>query len=137
MAEARQCAFTLTAIVQRVFADGFRQPIAGGSGYRRHYEGGAYSLAIPFHPLSPFWRRIVFLVDARSDCSPDDGIWAECVEQVVVNLDFFCRVRIRPVRGWIGRTCGQSGSARTATTRGVVRKGRRLGFCRDRQRRES
>src|ERR1700689_4637682 len=115
MAEARQCTFTLAAIVQCVFADGFRQPIARGSGYRRDAEVGAYSLAIPFHPLSPFWRRIVFLVDARSDCRSDDGIRAECVEQVVVNLDFFCRARIRQVRGWTGRTRGQPGSAGTAT----------------------
>src|SRR3981081_3057186 len=88
MGQARKETFALTAVIQRVFAEGFRKRVTRRGAYRRDGEVGCDSLAITLPSLFPLWRSVLALINASHECGADDGIGAYCVEYVVVELRF-------------------------------------------------
>src|ERR1700686_4771444 len=88
-------AFALTAVIQRVFLEGFSEGVARRRSNRRDAEVGREPLAVTLRSLFPFRRSVFPLVNASRECCADDGIGAERVEGVVVNLRFLRRTRVR------------------------------------------
>ena len=58
VAQTREHAFTLAAVVQGILAESCRQRIACGCGYPCDAKVGAESLAVGFGALLPFRRRV-------------------------------------------------------------------------------
>src|SRR5260370_19470475 len=101
MAQPRKEAVALTAVIQRVFPEDFRQPIARCGADRGDAEVGPESLAISLRALFPLRRSVLRLVNAGNKGSADDGIGAERVEEVVVELRLFCWTRVHQI--WFRR----------------------------------
>ena len=109
MAQPRQHAFALTAVVQRVFFEGLGQRITRGGAYGCYAKVGPESLAITLCASPPVRRCIPGLVKARREGGADDGIRAERVEELVVDLRLLRRTRVRQVelrRGSDGNSAG-------------------------------
>src|SRR5229473_1292256 len=97
MAQPRKEAFALTAVIQCVFVEGFRERIARRGADRGDAEVGPESLAISLRALFPLRRSALRLVNAGNKGSADDGIGADRVEEVVVELRLLCRTRVRQI----------------------------------------
>src|SRR5258708_20423261 len=89
MAQPREKSLAFAAVIQSVFVKGFGKGIAGGGADRGNGEVGPKSLAIALGTLLPLRRRVVGLTDARGNASRQDGIGAEGVKQIILNLCFF------------------------------------------------
>src|ERR1035437_5905187 len=98
MAQPPKHAFTLTAVIQCVFVEGFRERIARRRSQRRDAEVGTESLAITLCALTPFRRCPVRLVDARSNSGTDDGIRPERIKEVVAELRCLGRTHVSQIR---------------------------------------
>src|ERR1039458_9638921 len=101
MAEPRKHASAVTAVVERVLSEGFRQPIPCRRTYQAGPEVGPESSAVARSALFPFRRRVIFLIDAGLDRSDTDGKRAERFEGVVTNLS--CLVRTIVGQAWLCR----------------------------------
>src|SRR5271167_1540853 len=95
MAQPRKHVFALTAVIQRILPEGFRERITRRCRYRRDAKVGLKSLAVTRSALLPLGWGIVRLGNASSDCSADDGIGAERIEEVVAELRFLGRTGVR------------------------------------------
>src|ERR1035438_2059155 len=116
MSQPRKQPFALTAVIQRVFLEGFRERIARRRSYRCDAEVRPDSLAITLRALLPFRRSILHLANASSKSRADDGIRAESVEGVVAELRCLRRTHVREVQLRRGCACNSAG--------GVLRIGR-------------
>src|SRR6202158_4560453 len=97
MAQPRKEACALTAVIQRVFPKDFREPIACRGAYRCDAEAGPKSLAVTLRALFPLRRSAPRLVNAGHEGSAADGVGAERVDEVVVELRLLCRTRVRQI----------------------------------------
>ena len=88
MAQPRKHAFALTAVVQRVFPEGFRQRIARRRAYRCDAKVRSESLAVALSALLPLRRGVIRLADASRERCAGSWIRAERVEEVVAGASF-------------------------------------------------
>src|SRR6202171_4086451 len=109
MAQAWKETFALTAVIQRVFAEGFRKRVARRGAYRCDGEVGPESPAITLPPLFPLWRSVLPLINASHECGADDGIGADGVEDVVVELRFLGRTHVGQIGLVRACLCGGAG----------------------------
>jgi len=80
MSQPWKHASALTAVVQRVLLEGFRQRITGRGTYRRDSEVGPDAFAVTLSALLPLRDSIPGLANASRERCADDGIRAEPVE---------------------------------------------------------
>src|ERR1700674_326259 len=111
MAQPRKRPFALTAVIQRVFVEGFRERIARRGADPCDDEVGRESLAISFRSLFPLRRSALCLVNASRERCAYDWIGAERVEEVIVEPRFLCRTHVRQIWLRVRRTCWQGSSA--------------------------
>src|ERR1700682_3835890 len=112
MAQAWKETFALTAVIQRVFAEGFRKRVTRRGAYRRDSEVGCDSLAITLPSLFPLWRSVLPLINASHECGADDGLGADGVESVVVELRFLGRTHVGQIGLRRGCFCEGPGGIR-------------------------
>src|ERR1700687_849646 len=105
-------AFALAAVTQSVFAKGFRKRIARRCAYGGDAEIGTEPLAISLRTLPPLWWSVVRLVNASGECGDEDGIGADHVEEVVVELRFLGRTHVGPIGLRRGCVCNRAGGIR-------------------------
>ena len=67
VAQPRKWAAAFAAVVQRIFPEGFRQPITRGGSNRRDPKVGPKPLAVTLNPLAPLRWSIGPLVDSRRE----------------------------------------------------------------------
>src|SRR6266481_7803883 len=121
MAQPWKEAFALAAVIQSVFAKGFRKRIARRGAYGGDAEIGTEPLAVSLRALPPLWRSVIRLVNASGQCGAEDGIGADHVEDVVVELRFLARTHVGQIALRRGCACNRAG--------GIRRGGRGLSFC--------
>ena len=129
MVQPRKETFALTAVIQRVFAQGFRERIACRGAYSCDGEVGPKSLAVALRALFPLRGSAVTLVNASRNRSAYDWIGAERVEEVVVELRFLGRTRVRQSqlrlrRGCDGKTSALEESPESASDCAIANDGR-------------
>src|SRR5258708_23339018 len=112
MAQPWKEAFALAAVIQSVFAEGFRKRIARRGAYGGDAEIGTEPLAVSLRALPPLWRSVIRLVNASGQCGAEDGIGADHVEDVVVELRFLARTHVGQIALRRARVCNSAGGIR-------------------------
>src|ERR1035438_6084184 len=98
MAQSRKYASAFAAVVQRIFLEGFRQPISCRGSDNRDPNVRPESLAVTLGPLVPLRWSIAVLVDACCRRGSDNRVRTEGVAQVVAEHRFLSRARISDVQ---------------------------------------
>src|SRR3981189_370947 len=112
MAQPWKEAFALAAVIQSVFAKEFRKRIARRGAYGGDAEIGTEPLAISLRALPPLWRSFIRLVNASRKCGAEDGIGADHVEDVIMELRFLGRTHVSRNGLRRGRVCNRAGGIR-------------------------